>query len=344
MRAAKLKERPGFSLMKQTDIQNLYYMQMPRWLFSDPRFADMSLDAKVAYTFLLNRFQLSRRKGWVNDQGEVFVIFPRLALARELRVCEKRVTAAFRVLAERQLIWEKRCGRGDANQIYLARVDPVDDPDYQCAPFLMDEGKKSGFRTADMAGLEDVPETPPPSEPQDLPLQNSGNGGSGTAEAAVLEPSDPPPSKKEKREKERSKKEVSLSVTPTLTVGAVRDGRTGDEEEELLDILDACELYCFAPETAHVFENAVERLYYSDSFRIGNATLPKSRIRAKLKLLDGMVLRSAESKLAANLEREVKNSTAYTMATILNCIAESESDLMVDPYLNSLRAPSERRW
>ena len=33
MRAAKLKERPGFSLMKQTDIQNLYYMQMPRWLF-----------------------------------------------------------------------------------------------------------------------------------------------------------------------------------------------------------------------------------------------------------------------------------------------------------------------
>lgn len=344
MRAAKLKERPGFSLMKQTDIQNLYYMQMPRWLFSDPRYADMSLDAKVAYTFLLNRFQLSRRKGWVNDQGEVFVIFPRLALARELRVCEKRVTAAFRVLAERQLIWEKRCGRGDANQIYLARVDPVDDPDYQCAPFLMDEGKKSGFRTADMAGLEDVPEAPPPSEPQDLPLQNGGNGGSGTAQAAVLEPPDPPPSKKEKRENEYSKKEVSLSVTPSLTVGAVRDRRTGDEEEELLDILDACELYCFAPETAHVFENAVERLYYSDSFRIGNATLPKSSIRAKLKLLDGMVLRSAESKLAANLEREVKNSTAYTMATILNCIAESESDLMVDPYLNSLRAPSERRW
>ena len=104
MRAAKLKERPGFSLMKQTDIQNLYYMQMPRWLFSDPRYADMSLDAKVTYTFLLNRFQLSRRKGWINDQGEVFVIFPRLALAKELRVCEKRVTAAFRILAGRQLI------------------------------------------------------------------------------------------------------------------------------------------------------------------------------------------------------------------------------------------------
>jgi len=119
MKAAKLTEHPSFRLMRQTDVQNVWHMQMPRWLFSDPRYADMSLDAKVAYTFLLNRFQLSRRNGWVNDAGEVFVIFPRKALAKELRICEQRVTAAFRKLAELQLIWEKRCGRGDANQIYL---------------------------------------------------------------------------------------------------------------------------------------------------------------------------------------------------------------------------------
>jgi hypothetical protein len=68
-------------------------------------------------------------------------------------------------------------------------------------------------------------------------------------------------------------------------------------------------------------------------------------VRAKLRRLDGMILREAERKLAANQERPVRNSTAYTMATIFNCVAESESDLMVDPYLNSLRAiaPPERR-
>lgn len=76
MRAAKMKERPSFQLMCQTDVQNIYHMQMPRWLFSDPRYCEMSLDAKVAYTFLLNRFQLSRRNGWINEHGEVFVIFP----------------------------------------------------------------------------------------------------------------------------------------------------------------------------------------------------------------------------------------------------------------------------
>lgn len=55
MRAAKMKERPSFQLMVQTDVQSIYHMQMPRWLFSDPRYCEMSLDAKVTYTFLLNR-------------------------------------------------------------------------------------------------------------------------------------------------------------------------------------------------------------------------------------------------------------------------------------------------
>ena len=129
MRAATMKERPSFPLMRQTDVQSIYHMQMPRWLFSDPRYAGMSLEAKLAYTFLLNRFQLSRRNGWVNDLGEVFVVFPRKELARELRICEQKVTAAFRALKELDLIWEKRCGRGDANQIYLATAGKIPEAD-----------------------------------------------------------------------------------------------------------------------------------------------------------------------------------------------------------------------
>ena len=40
MRAAKMKERPTFQLMCQTDVQSIYHMQMPRWLFSDPRYCE----------------------------------------------------------------------------------------------------------------------------------------------------------------------------------------------------------------------------------------------------------------------------------------------------------------
>ncbi len=331
MRAATMKERPSFPLMRQTDVQSIYHMQMPRWLFSDPRYAGMSLDAKVAYTFLLNRFQLSRRNGWVNDFGEVFVIFPRKELARELRICEQRVTAAFRTLKELNLIWEKRCGRGDANQIYLATVVPQDDPDYTSAPFVDPDDGAS--RTADSAVLDELGFPTPTQEPQDMGGKNRESCGSRIADSEVPEPRKPRPSYKDLSHTYPSHIDVSLSVP--------RGDGLADEEAELTGILDACELQCFSREAARVFENAIERLYYADSFRVDNATLPQSRVRAKLKLLDYTILQTAEAKLHANLDRPVKNSTAYAMATIFNCIAESESDLMVDPYLNGLRSSSQ---
>ena len=74
MKAAPMIQKPSFPLMKQGDIQSIYHLQMPRWLFTDERYMPLSLEAKVAYTFLLNRFQLSRLNGWVNDDGEVFII------------------------------------------------------------------------------------------------------------------------------------------------------------------------------------------------------------------------------------------------------------------------------
>jgi len=202
MRAAKMKERPSFQLMVQTDVQSIYHMQMPRWLFSDPRYCEMSLDAKVTYTFLLNRFQLSRRNGWVNERGEVFVIFPRKALAKELRICEQRVTAAFKKLVELELVWEKRCGRGDANQIYLAYVTPQDDPNYTSAPFTAPE-KSGGSRTSDSESLEGAEKSAPLQDPQDLHFKNREFCGFRTAESVAAEAQKVMPSKKEKRKIDR---------------------------------------------------------------------------------------------------------------------------------------------
>jgi len=59
--------------MKQSDVVSFFHLQMPRWLFCDPKYNHLSLEAKVAYTFLLNRFELSKMNGWVNCEGEVFI-------------------------------------------------------------------------------------------------------------------------------------------------------------------------------------------------------------------------------------------------------------------------------
>ena len=239
MRAAKMTERPSFQLMVQTDVQSIYHMQMPRWLFSDPRYCEMSLDAKVTYTFLLNRFQLSRRNGWVNERGEVFVIFPRKALAKELRICEQRVTAAFKKLVELELVWEKRCGRGDANQIYLAYVTPQDDPAYASAPFTAPE-ENCGSRTADPAPLEGTGDGASAQEPQELRPKSREMRASRNAESAAPEPQNMLPSKKEKRKIDRSQ----IKVSPSCPAHA-RDGLTDEErEEDFLDILDELREKC----------------------------------------------------------------------------------------------------
>ena len=151
MKAAKTDALPDFRLMKQSDIVSFFHLQMPRWLFSHEQYKPLSLEAKVAYTFLLNRFQLSRLNGWVNDNGEVFVIFTRESLAAEMQITYKKAIAAFRELVAARLIWEKRVGRGNANQIYLALVElaAADADDHTAAPF-----GNGGARPAETAHLD----------------------------------------------------------------------------------------------------------------------------------------------------------------------------------------------
>jgi len=260
--------------------------------------------------------------GWINDFGEVFVVFPRKEMAKELRVGEKRVTAAFKELSEHGLIWEKRCGLCVANQIYLALVQPMDDPEYECAPF-MNSGNGGGSGTAE-------PALPEPSNPR---FRNGQNDGPGSVFLTFPDPPTAPSSKKEFNNTYRSQKEVSQSIPH-----ARDDGLTDADEQELTEILDSCELDLFPDDTARVFEDAVERLFYSESLRVGKAILPQNRVRSRLHRLNEMILRDVEQKMAGNTERPIRNTTAYLMSLIFNSISESESDLLVDPYLNTLRA------
>ncbi len=123
MRAAQKKQCPNFPSIMREDTQNFRYVRMPYCLFSDSRYADMRLEAKLAYAFLLDRLPLSVRNGWVNEQGEAFVVFPRSAMAKAMGIGERRVSRAFRQLKEKGLLREERRGIGKPNRIYLSEAD-----------------------------------------------------------------------------------------------------------------------------------------------------------------------------------------------------------------------------
>ncbi|MDR1703715.1 MAG: hypothetical protein LBS19_03390 [Clostridiales bacterium] len=66
--------------------------------------------------------------------------------------------------------------------------------------------------------------------------------------------------------------------------------------------------------------------------------MPRQVIRSHLNAIDGTVLVDTREKLRRNTDKPIKNSTAYVMATLFNNIWELQSDLMVDPYLNSINS------
>ena len=177
--------RPAFTLMKLTDAISYFHMQMPRWLFSDPQYSGLALESKVAYTFLLNRFQLSRRNGWVNRHGEIYVIYTREDLAREMQVSYRKAIACFKELAQKHLLWEQRQGRGMPNRIFLAEVQLNEKVAYayDCAPFC------PAPRPAETAVLEGDNETPDAAKPAvEQPAMPKGQPDAG--EDASVRPAD----------------------------------------------------------------------------------------------------------------------------------------------------------
>lgn len=51
------------------------FYRIPKALFTDERFKSISAEAKILYGILLDRMSLSRKNGWLDEQGRVFIIF-----------------------------------------------------------------------------------------------------------------------------------------------------------------------------------------------------------------------------------------------------------------------------
>lgn len=346
MKAVSISTRPSFSLMKQSDVVSFYHMQMPRWLFLHSKYKALSLEAKVAYTFLLNRFQLSKLNGWVNDENEVFVIFTREALADEMGVSYRKAIECFKELTSVKLVWERRPGRGQANQIYLASVI-LDEPDADkdnTAPFGCDN-----LSSAESAGQGNEPDgdsTEPMGnqEVRDQHIKECENCSSTTANSAHQDLQNPHTSNIDINNTDisyidsvsRFGENQKTDCSQPFGNRRIFDIEKQTDGTELEKIINKCEMGFLSDDVRMVFKNAIERLYYAESFCVNGVTLPREKIRSDLQLLDSSVIMESHNKLCKNTSKVVKNSTAYVMAVIYNTIFEVASDVMVDAEFNRM--------
>ena len=101
------------------------YFRVPKVLFRDIKFKDLSTDAKTLYGILLDRMGLSVKNGWLDEQGRVYIIFPVQEVMDALGCADNKATKLFRELEKFGLIERKRRGLGKPNLIYVKNfADP----------------------------------------------------------------------------------------------------------------------------------------------------------------------------------------------------------------------------
>ena len=95
------------------------YFRIPKALFQDHRFRQLSTDARTLYGILLDRMSLSAKNGWLDEQGRVYIIYTVREVQESLCCAEHKAVKLLRELEDIDLIERKRRGLGRPSLIYV---------------------------------------------------------------------------------------------------------------------------------------------------------------------------------------------------------------------------------
>ena len=120
--------------------ENRFY-KLPKQLFLNTYYNKLSSNAKILYAVLSDRMELSRKNNWVNEEGEVFLLFTRENIAKLLNISKPTATKIFKELRNKELIYEEKQGFDKANRIFIGKID------YSKGEMVEEIGKKRNLTT-----------------------------------------------------------------------------------------------------------------------------------------------------------------------------------------------------
>ena len=114
------------------------FTRLPNFLFEAPTFKPLSNEAKLLYAFILRRAELSRKNGWADEYGRIYLYYPICEVVGLLHCGRQKAVNTLRELQYAELIdIKKKQGCGKPNCIYPKSYEAVSNADF----------KKSGFGT-----------------------------------------------------------------------------------------------------------------------------------------------------------------------------------------------------
>ena len=106
----------------------------------------MSNEAKLLYAFILRRTELSRKNGWADDCGRIFLYYPICEVVDLLRCGRQKAVNTLRELQYAGLVEIQKQGCGKPNRIYPKSYEAVPNTDFKKSR----SGYAGGLKTISM--------------------------------------------------------------------------------------------------------------------------------------------------------------------------------------------------
>ena len=125
---------------KNLDNDEKFY-RLPKRLFTEEQFQNMTGAAKLLYMILLDRRCLSELNGdaWRDEYGVVFIFFTIEEIMKLMHLENKKINKILNELEQHGLIYRRHQGLGRPNKIYVYDLLKTDNSNWIPKKFLEDK-------------------------------------------------------------------------------------------------------------------------------------------------------------------------------------------------------------
>lgn len=300
-----------------SESEQFSFFRIPKVLFTDERFKELSAEAKVLYGMLLDRMGLSRVNGWLDQENRVYIIFTIEEIQENLCCSRQKAVNMMAELDDQKgigLIEKKRQGLGKPNIIYvknfiLEKVETIGNTeDFQKSKNHTSASMKNriqGVHKIEFKTSKNHTSRSMKTELQEVPKLDCNNTNlihTDFSETDLNPIQSNPSLKKDGKDMIQNRKAFERVIKENIEFEETYQGDHIDKED-LSNIIDIMVDVCILPDDA--------------TLKVNGVSLPIGIVRERFLQVEAMHIDYIMESLKAN-PSDIRNIRSYLITTIFN--------------------------